>query len=97
MTILIILDKVAVMQTITASDAKREFGDLLLKAQKAPVSIQKNGKAVAVVLSAEEYEALLAAHESQLRAAIEAGLADIKAGNVSAGKDVMKRLRNRIL
>ena len=84
------------METITASDAKREFGDLLLKAQKSPVSINKNGKSVAVIVSADEYENLLACRKSQLNAAIQEGLADIKSAKVSSGKDVIKRLRDRI-
>lgn len=29
------------MSALNASDAKREFGDVLLKAQKAPVKINK--------------------------------------------------------
>ena len=33
------------METLSASDAKREFGEVLLKAQRAPVGINKNGKA----------------------------------------------------
>lgn len=84
------------METLTASDAKREFGDVLLKAQSAPVTINKNGKPVAVVVSFAEYEQLEACKEAQLKAAIQAGIADIAAGRVSAGDDVIKRLRNRI-
>ncbi len=30
------------MSALSASDAKREFGDVLLKAQKAPVRINKD-------------------------------------------------------
>jgi len=54
------------MEMVTASDAKREFGDLLLKAQKSPVAINKNGKSIAVIVSAEEYENLLICQKSQL-------------------------------
>jgi len=43
------------MKTINATEAKREFGDMLLKVQSAPVSINKNGKLIAVLVSAEEY------------------------------------------
>ncbi len=35
------------MKTLTANDAKTQFGDLLLKVQRAPIQINKNGKAVA--------------------------------------------------
>ena len=45
------------MRTMSAKDAKNHFGELLLEAQKAPVTIEKNGRPVAVLLSIEEYEA----------------------------------------
>jgi len=46
------------MQTLTASDAKREFGEVLLKVQNSPISVTRNGKPVAVMLSNDEYEKL---------------------------------------
>ena len=83
------------MSTLSASDAKREFGDVLLKAQKAPVRINKNGKPVAVVVSADEYEQLEALRESYLRAEIRVGIADLEAGRTSDGVAVLNRLRKR--
>jgi prevent-host-death family protein len=47
------------MKYLNASDAKREFGELLLRAQHSPIGINKNGKPVAVVLSATEYAKLI--------------------------------------
>lgn len=84
------------MSTLSASDAKREFGDVLLKAQKEQVKINKNGKPVAVVLSTAEYEQLDAYREAYLKAEIDEGIADLEAGNVSEGVEVLKRLRERI-
>ncbi|MBE9559765.1 MAG: type II toxin-antitoxin system Phd/YefM family antitoxin [Proteobacteria bacterium] len=84
------------MTTLSASDAKREFGDVLLKAQKAPVKINKNGKPVAVVVSAMEYEQLEAFRVEYLKTAIEEGIADLETGNVSDGIEVFRRLRKRI-
>ena len=84
------------MTTLNASDAKREFGDVLLKAQKAPVRINKNGKPVAVVISASEYEQLEALRDDHLKAEISEGIADLEAGKVSNGIDVLKRLRKRV-
>lgn len=46
------------MADISATDAKNKFGQVLEMAQAAPVHIQKNGRDVAVVLSAEQYAAL---------------------------------------
>lgn len=46
------------MSTISATDAKNRFGQVLEQARTEPVRIQKNGRDVAVVLSPEEYRAL---------------------------------------
>lgn len=84
------------MKTLNASDAKREFGDVLMQAQQGPVGINRNGKPVAVMISATEYAQYEALKATQLRHAIEAGIADLEAGRVSDGKAVIKRLRNRL-
>ena len=46
------------MHHFTASDAKNRFGDLLDAASRGPVTIQRNGRDVAVVISAAEFERL---------------------------------------
>lgn len=46
------------MERLTADNAKKHFGELLLKAQREPVQISRNGKAVAVVISMAEYDAI---------------------------------------
>ena len=46
------------MKTIAAKDAKNGFGRMLDIAQREPVTIEKHGRAVAVVLSLEEYQRL---------------------------------------
>lgn len=51
------------MQHISARDAKNSFGRLIDLARAAPVSIDKHGRPVVVVLSVEEYERLLAQSE----------------------------------
>ena len=84
------------MEILNASDAKREFGEVLIKAQHGPVGINKNGKPIAVVVSATEYAQLEALKEQQLKEAIEAGIADLQAGKVTDGKTVMEKLRKRI-
>ncbi len=48
------------MAEITATDAKNRFGQVLEMAQAEPVRIQKNGRDVAIMLSADEYNRLLA-------------------------------------
>lgn len=84
------------MEILNASDAKREFGEVLIKAQHGPVGINKNGKPIAVVVSAAEFAQLEMFKEKQFKAAIDEGIADLKVGNVSEGQDVLSRLRKRI-
>lgn len=60
------------MSTITATDAKNKFGQVLDMAQSEPVRIQKNGRDVAVVLSAEQYGQLVArGEEPKVRPVVE--------------------------
>jgi len=47
------------MDTYSSTDAKREFGEVLMKSQRAPVSVTRNGKPVAVVMSETDYRALI--------------------------------------
>jgi prevent-host-death family protein len=46
------------MQTISARDAKYNFGRLIDTARAEPVTVEKHGRAVVVVLAVEEYERL---------------------------------------
>jgi len=45
---------------LTATEAKNRLGQVLEQAQRAPVFIDKSGRAHSVVISVERYEALLA-------------------------------------
>ncbi len=73
------------MKTLNASDAKHEFGEVLINAQHGPVGIKRNGKPVAVVISAAEYAQLEALKETHLKQAIEEGIADLQARLSSVG------------
>lgn len=44
------------MKAIAARDAKNNFGELLDTVQREPLTIKKHGRAVAVVMSAQEYQ-----------------------------------------
>jgi prevent-host-death family protein len=46
------------MQSISAKDAKYGFGRLIDLARAAPVTVEKHGRPVVVVLAIEEYERL---------------------------------------
>lgn len=70
------------METIAAADAKTNFGALLDKAQREPVTISKNGRAVAVVMSAAAYEEQQRLKLEHLRHEVRRGLDDLKHGRV---------------
>ncbi len=44
------------MKSLSANEAKTQFGNLLLNAQREPVQINKNGKPVAVMMSMDDYQ-----------------------------------------
>ncbi len=46
------------MDVFSATDAKREFGEMLMRSQKAPVGVTRNGKPIAVIVSETDYQAL---------------------------------------
>ena len=73
------------MDALSANEAKTHFGDLLIKAQRAPVQINKNGKPVAVVISAEDYESMEALKIRLLQARARQAEADIAEGNLVDG------------
>jgi prevent-host-death family protein len=80
------------MDSLTANEAKSQFGDLLLKAQRAPVQINKNGKPVAVVISMDEYENLELLKLQLLRSRAAQAIADIQAGNTMDGESFFDSL-----
>lgn len=69
---------------------------MLLKVQKEPVAINKNGKPVAVMLSNRDYQYLENLHRQWLKAEIQKGIDDVEAGNVIDGKAVFAALRKQV-
>lgn len=70
------------MRVMSAKDAKNRFGELLLEAQKEAVTIERNGKPVAVVLSWEAHEQVEQLKLERLRAMIAEADADIDGGRL---------------
>jgi prevent-host-death family protein len=75
------------MRTMSAKDAKNHFGELLMEAQKGPVTIEKNGKPAAVVISWDDHEHMERIKLERLRAMIAEGIADADAGRVREWDD----------
>lgn len=82
------------MNSLSANEAKTHFGDMLLKAQRAPVQINKNGKPVAVVISAEEYKNIEALKLRLLQLRAVQAASDITAGNLIDGESFFNELES---
>lgn len=82
------------MDSLSANEAKTQFGDLLLKAQRAPIQINKNGKPVAVVISMDEYERIEALKLRLLQSRAIQAKADIEAGNTIDGESFFNDLES---
>lgn len=80
------------MDALSANEAKTHFGDMLIKAQRAPIQINKNGKPVAVVISAEEYESIEVLKLRLLKLRAMQARADIEAGNLIEGESFFDEL-----
>ncbi len=65
------------MKSISASEAKTRFGELLDNAQREPVTVSKQGRPVAVMMSIHDYEAMKL---ERLRAYVAEGEAQIARG-----------------
>ncbi|MDD9984964.1 MAG: type II toxin-antitoxin system Phd/YefM family antitoxin [Spirochaetaceae bacterium] len=60
------------MDDLTAREAKNRFGQLLDAAQRAPVRITRNGRAVTVMLSTQLYDQLRGSAWERLTATMDA-------------------------
>ena len=63
------------MKDMSSTEAKTHFGALLDLAQREPVMIHKKGRAVAVMMSMQDFEAHEAMKLKLLQQAIDEGLA----------------------
>ena len=59
------------MKSISASDAKNRFGQLIDMVQAAPVRVQRQGCDVAIVMSPEEFRRLAEAARGKVNPAVE--------------------------
>ncbi|MGF1756425.1 type II toxin-antitoxin system Phd/YefM family antitoxin [Photobacterium sagamiensis] len=85
------------MQSLTANTAKTKFGDLLMKVQREPVQICKNGSPVAVVMSCEEYAQLEALKLQFVKMRFAAAEKDIAENNLVDGETFFNQLEQDML
>lgn len=76
------------MQSMPAQQAKNQFGELLMKAQREPVEISKHGKRVAVVISPEEYDHYAQLKLQSLKSVLAESIAQAERGELHSADDV---------
>lgn len=79
------------MKAISAKDAKNKFGEMLDTVQREPVTIEKHGRAVAVVMSAHEYQEMKL---ERLRAKLAVGKGQLDRGEGTEGETFFAQLLN---
>jgi len=65
---------------MSANDAKKNFGELLDTARREPVTVQKHGRPVTVMLSVEDYEEFRKIQRETLEAELQVGLEQLERG-----------------
>jgi prevent-host-death family protein len=69
------------MRSMSARDAKARFGQLLDAARREPVTIEKHGRAVAIVMSIEDFDDIEAMKLERLRAEVQIGIEASRGGD----------------
>ena len=80
------------MKTMTAAEAKQNFGRLIDAAQREPVMITKHGHGASVMISAEDYAEQQKEKEFYMYQMIKEGLEDVKSGRVHSLDEINAEL-----
>lgn len=80
------------MHNLSANEAKTQFGEMLLTVQREPVQISRNGKPVAVVVSAEEYQHIEALKLQVLQGRIQRAKQHASDGQYVDGEEFFSQL-----
>jgi prevent-host-death family protein len=80
------------MLKLAAKEAKNRFGHLIDQAQREPVTIEKNGRPVAVVISMEEYQHIEQLKLEQLQRDLDLGIAEADRGELLDSDQVFNEL-----
>ena len=80
------------MFIFTANQAKTQFGEMLTRAQREPVSITKNGKPSVVVMSIDDYQAYENLKLQQLHSHLAHSIAQARSGDLQDGDNVFDEL-----
>lgn len=82
------------MKKLAAREAKTHFGELMDTVQREPVSIEKHGRPVAVIMSMQEYKAIEKMKLERLRAHLAEGEAQLDSGEGSDGETFFNEILN---
>jgi prevent-host-death family protein len=82
------------MKKVTATEASKAFGQLVDDVQSGSVTIERNGRPVAVVYSYEESQRIEAMREAHLDALIQEGITAADEGRI---RPVTQKVKDQIL
>ncbi|MGZ8157726.1 MAG: type II toxin-antitoxin system Phd/YefM family antitoxin [Methylobacter sp.] len=80
------------MKTVASTEAKSNFGALLDSAQRGPVTIEKKGRPVAVIISYEDYQQHEILKLESLRNDLMAGIRQADKGELIDGEQAFHDL-----
>lgn len=83
------------MESIAATEASNRFGQLLDTAMQEPVTIEKKGRGVAVILSLDEYKRMDYELERLQNQRLTESIEDMKEGRTKAASEVFSTLKER--
>jgi len=84
------------MKQMTATEAAKGFGQLVDEAQAEPITIEKNGRPVAVIYSYRESQEIEALKLAELRRFVAEGIEDSEEGRVQPlTKSLMENVKVR--
>ncbi|WP_342268158.1 type II toxin-antitoxin system prevent-host-death family antitoxin [Candidatus Tisiphia endosymbiont of Empis tessellata] len=93
---MILIKIIIIMEKLNATEAKREFGELLIKVQTEPISISRHGKHIAVIVSDKEFHELESFKEQVLKLVISEGLDDLAKNKIHSHKVVFDNLKIKL-
>jgi prevent-host-death family protein len=82
------------MKKITATEASKAFGQLVDDVQSESVTIERNGRPVAVVYSYEEAQRIEAMREAHLDALVQEGINAVAEGRI---RPLTQKVKKEIL
>ena len=80
------------MKAIAAKEAKNNFGEMMDTVQREPVTIEKHGRPVAVIMSAREYKTLKL---ERLQAEVKKGTDELDRGEGTDGEVFFKEILDK--